>query len=80
MNTTTKKRGVLYARYSSDNQRSESIDAQVRAILDYAMRNGYEIRSPNSTSMRHKPPPPTIVQHFSACFPMQRSLIGNLTC
>jgi site-specific DNA recombinase len=37
------KKAVLYARYSSDNQRSESIDAQVRAILEYASRNGYQI-------------------------------------
>lgn len=34
---------VIYARYSSDNQREESIDAQVRAINDYATRNGYQI-------------------------------------
>ena len=30
---------VIYARYSSDNQREESIDAQVRAIKEYAERN-----------------------------------------
>ena len=30
---------VIYARYSSDMQRDESIDAQVRAITDYASRN-----------------------------------------
>lgn len=34
---------VIYARYSSDNQREESIDAQVRAINEYASRNGYQI-------------------------------------
>lgn len=32
-----------YARYSSDNQREESIDAQLRAIHDFAQREGYEI-------------------------------------
>lgn len=32
-------RAVLYARFSSDNQREESIDAQVRAIRDYARKN-----------------------------------------
>lgn len=37
------KRAVLYARYSSDNQRAESIDAQVRAIEHYASVNGYEL-------------------------------------
>lgn len=31
---------VIYARYSSDNQREESIDAQVRACEDYAQKNG----------------------------------------
>jgi len=34
---------VIYARYSSDNQREESIDAQVRAIKDFATREGYNI-------------------------------------
>ena len=28
--------GVIYARYSSDNQREESIDGQVRECLAYA--------------------------------------------
>lgn len=32
-------RAVLYARFSSDNQREESIDAQVRAIREYARKN-----------------------------------------
>ena len=34
---------AIYARYSSDNQREESIDAQIRAITDFAQRNGYTI-------------------------------------
>lgn len=34
---------VIYARYSSDNQREESIDAQIRAIKDYAIREGLSI-------------------------------------
>lgn len=29
---------AVYARYSSDNQREESIDAQIRAIREYAER------------------------------------------
>lgn len=37
------KKAAIYARFSSDNQRDESIDAQVRAIEAYAERNGYEI-------------------------------------
>ncbi|SET51669.1 Resolvase, N terminal domain [Natronincola peptidivorans] len=38
-----KKKGVAYVRYSSDNQRDESIDAQIRAIKDYGQRNEIEI-------------------------------------
>lgn len=34
---------VAYARYSSDNQREESIDAQLRAIHNYAEENGITI-------------------------------------
>lgn len=33
------KIAVAYARYSSDNQRQESIDAQVRAIKEYCQKN-----------------------------------------
>lgn len=32
-------RAVLYARFSSDNQREESIEAQLRAMHDYCSRN-----------------------------------------
>lgn len=35
---------VAYARYSSDGQRDESIDAQVRAIKDFAEREGYVLQ------------------------------------
>lgn len=31
--------GISYARYSSDNQREESIDAKLRAINEYAKKN-----------------------------------------
>ena len=34
---------AIYARYSSDNQREESIDAQIRAATDFAKQNGYTI-------------------------------------
>src|SRR6056297_1960040 len=34
---------VLYARFSSDNQRNESIDAQVRAIKEYAKNHDIAI-------------------------------------
>lgn len=36
-------RGVIYARFSSEMQREESIDAQLRAIKDYADKNGINI-------------------------------------
>ena len=32
-------KAVIYARYSSDNQREESIEGQVRECLEYAERN-----------------------------------------
>jgi site-specific DNA recombinase len=34
---------VIYARYSSSNQREESIEAQARACQDYAARNGLKV-------------------------------------
>ncbi|GHV58184.1 hypothetical protein FACS1894216_22820 [Synergistales bacterium] len=34
---------VIYARYSSANQREESIEAQVRACQEYARRTGLQI-------------------------------------
>ena len=37
------KKAVLYARFSSDNQRSESIDAQIRAMKEYCKKNSYVI-------------------------------------
>ena len=39
----TFNRVALYARFSSDNQRSESIDAQVRAMKVYCKQHGYVI-------------------------------------
>ena len=36
-------RAAAYARFSSDNQRDESIDAQLRAIHKFAQDNGFEI-------------------------------------
>lgn len=35
--------GVIYARYSSDNQREESIEGQIRECTAYAERNGIKI-------------------------------------
>lgn len=32
-------RAIIYARYSSDNQREESIEGQIRECMEYAERN-----------------------------------------
>lgn len=37
------KRAVIYARFSSNNQREESIDAQIRASKEFAERDGFDI-------------------------------------
>lgn len=37
------EKAVIYARFSSNNQRDESIDAQVRACRSYAEAQGYQI-------------------------------------
>lgn len=39
----TNNKVALYARYSSDNQRSESIDAQIRAMKAYCKQNNFII-------------------------------------
>lgn len=36
-------KAAIYARYSSDNQREESIEAQIRAIQEYSQRNQIHI-------------------------------------
>ena len=36
-------KGVIYARYSSDNQREESIEDQIRENTAYARKNGIDI-------------------------------------
>ena len=35
---------VIYARYSSDNQREESIEGQIRECTAYAEKNGITMR------------------------------------
>lgn len=37
------KRAALYARYSSDNQRVESITAQLRATNEYCVKKGHQV-------------------------------------
>jgi len=39
----SKSRVVAYVRYSSDNQRQESLDAQIRAIEEHCNRKGYTL-------------------------------------
>ena len=39
----TNNRVALYARFSSDNQRTESIDAQIRAMKAYCKQHNYVI-------------------------------------
>ncbi len=39
--TAPQIRAAIYARYSSDNQREESITAQLRAIHEYCKKHGY---------------------------------------
>ena len=34
---------VIYARYSSDRQREESIEGQLRECTEYALRNNYTL-------------------------------------
>lgn len=36
-------RAIIYARYSSDNQREESIEGQIRECMEYAERNGITV-------------------------------------
>ena len=43
LSTLPEKIAVIYARYSSHNQREESIDAQIRACIEYAERLGYTV-------------------------------------
>ena len=39
-------KGVIYARYSSDTQREESIEGQIRECTEYAKHNGITIIGP----------------------------------
>ena len=37
------KTGVIYARYSCDNQNEQSIEGQIRVVTDYAKRENIHI-------------------------------------
>lgn len=54
--------GVIYARYSSDNQREESIEGQLRECNDFAKRN--DITIVDSYIDERFPLLPTSVLHF----------------
>ena len=54
--------GVIYARYSSDNQREESIEGQLRECNDFAKRN--DITIVDSYIDERSPLLPTIVLRF----------------
>ena len=42
-NVYHEKTAAIYARFSSHNQREESIEAQVRACTEYAQRKGLQV-------------------------------------
>ena len=49
-------KAVIYARYSSDNQREESIEGQIRECTAFAEKN-------NITILRQDRQPPRISEH-----------------
>ena len=53
---------VIYARYSSDNQREKSIEGQIRECTAYAEKNG---RSSSTTLTVHSLPKQTITRSSS---------------
>ena len=53
---------VIYARYSSDNQREESIEGQIRECTAYAEKNGITMRELNR---RGKTPDP---EHYEVTY------------
>lgn len=52
-------KAVIYARFSSDRQREESIEGQVRECRAYAEQNGIQSLTPTSTGQN---PPPKILR------------------
>ena len=55
--------GIIYARYSSDNQREESIDGQIRECKEFAEKN--DIRIIDTYMTEHYQQKRTIVRRFS---------------
>ncbi len=54
--------GIIYARYSSDNQREESIDGQIRECKEFAEKN--DIRIIDTYIDERSPLLPTSVLRF----------------
>ena len=42
-------KAVIYARYSSHNQREESIEGQLRECHEFAQKNGFSVVAPINT-------------------------------
>lgn len=55
--------GIIYARYSSDNQREESIDGQIRECKEFAEKN--DIRIIDTYMTERYLQKQTIVRRFS---------------
>ena len=60
---------VIYARYSSDNQREESIEGQLRDCREYAEQNKLAIVGPGIVRQNGRPP------GFSEDDPRQRKAV-----
>ena len=50
-------KAVIYARYSSDNQREESIEGQIRECTDYCKKNDITILRTYIDRAMSRPPP-----------------------
>ena len=69
-------KAVIYARYSSDNQREESIEGQLRECLEYAEKNGITVianyidRAMTATSDNRPDFQRMIKDSYKRCFDM----------
>ena len=69
-------KAVIYARYSSDNQREESIEGQLRECLEYAAKNGITVianyidRAMTATSDNRPDFQRMIKDSYKRCFDM----------
>ena len=58
---------VIYARYSSDNQREESIEGQIRECTAYAEKNGIHHRQAQSQVKKIVQHPQTAYLRYAVC-------------